>query len=46
MSRHLVSVSRADVDKALADFTQRGWVEVDPRQVLLIDMERLARRAR
>jgi CRP/FNR family transcriptional regulator len=42
----LVGASRETVNKALADFTQRGWVEVDQRQVLLIDMERLARRAR
>ncbi len=42
----LVGASRETVNKALADFTQRGWIEVDQRQVLLIDMERLARRAR
>ncbi|MGI9196049.1 MAG: Crp/Fnr family transcriptional regulator [Candidatus Nanopelagicales bacterium] len=42
----LVGASRETVNKALADFTQRGWIEVDQREVLLIDMERLARRAR
>ena len=42
----LVGASRETVNKALADFTQRGWVEVDQRKVLLIIMERLARRAR
>ncbi len=42
----LVGASRETVNKALADFTQRGWIEVNQRQVLLIDMERLARRAR
>lgn len=42
----LVGASRETVNKALADFTQRGWIEVDQRQVLLVDMERLARRAR
>lgn len=42
----LVGASRETVNKALADFTQRGWIEVDQRQVLLMDMERLARRAR
>ncbi len=42
----LVGASRETVNKALADFTQRGWIEVDQRQVLLLDMERLARRAR
>ncbi len=42
----LVGASRETVNKALADFTSRGWIEVDQRQVLLMDMERLARRAR
>lgn len=42
----LVGASRETVNKALADFTQRGWIEVDQRQVLIVDMERLARRAR
>ena len=42
----LVGASRETVNKALADFTQRGWIEVDQRQVMLLDMERLARRAR
>ena len=42
----LVGASRETVNKALADFTGRGWIEVDQRQVLLMDMERLARRAR
>jgi CRP-like cAMP-binding protein len=42
----LVGASRETVNKALADFGQRGWIRVDQREVLLIDLERLARRAR
>lgn len=42
----LVGASRETVNKALADFTQRNWVQVDQREVILLDMERLARRAR
>ena len=42
----LVGASRETVNKALADFTQRGWIVVDQREVILLDMERLARRAR
>lgn len=42
----LVGASRETVNKALADFTQRGWIQVDQREVVLLDMERLARRAR
>jgi len=42
----LVGASRETVNKALADFTQRGWIVVDQREVVLLDMERLARRAR
>ena len=42
----LVGASRETVNKALADFTQRGWIVVDQREVVLVDVERLARRAR
>lgn len=42
----LVGASRETVNKALADFAQRGWVELEPKAVLLIDLERLQRRAR
>jgi len=42
----LVGASRETVNKALADFTQRGCIVVDQREVVLVDMERLARRAR
>ncbi|MHC8495854.1 MAG: Crp/Fnr family transcriptional regulator [Actinomycetes bacterium] len=42
----LVGASRETVNKALADFTQRGWIRVDQREVLLLSVDRLARRAR
>lgn len=42
----LVGASRETVNKALADFAQRGWVRVDQREVLLLSLDRLARRAR
>ena len=42
----LVGASRETVNKALADFAQRGWLRVDQREVLLLSIDRLARRAR
>jgi CRP-like cAMP-binding protein len=42
----LVGASRETVNKALADFTQRGWLRLESRQVLIVDVERLRRRAR
>jgi CRP-like cAMP-binding protein len=42
----LVGASRETVNKALADFAQRGWLRLEPRSVVLIDIERLKRRAR
>lgn len=42
----LVGASRETVNKALADFAQRGWVRLETRQVLILDVERLGRRAR
>jgi CRP-like cAMP-binding protein len=42
----LVGASRETVNKALADFSSRGWMRVDSRAVTLLDRERLARRAR
>ena len=42
----LVGASRETVNKALADFTQRGWIRLESRQVLIVDVERLGRRAR
>ena len=42
----LVGASRETVNKALADFAGRGWIRVDGRAVILLDADRLARRAR
>lgn len=42
----LVGASRETVNKALADFASRGWIRLEARAVLLIDIERLRRRAR
>ena len=42
----LVGASRETVNKALADFATRGWVRREGRAVVLLDMDRLERRAR
>ena len=42
----LVGASRETVNKALADFATRGWLRLDSRAVVLLDRDRLARRAR
>jgi CRP-like cAMP-binding protein len=42
----LVGASRETVNKALADFSQRGWIRIEQRSVILLDVERLERRAR
>ncbi|MDZ7578624.1 MAG: Crp/Fnr family transcriptional regulator [Candidatus Nanopelagicales bacterium] len=42
----LVGASRETVNKALADFAQRGWIRLDSRSVTLADVDRLQRRAR
>jgi CRP/FNR family transcriptional regulator, cyclic AMP receptor protein len=42
----LVGASRETVNKALADFASRGWLRLEARAVVLLDPERLARRAR
>jgi len=42
----LVGASRETVNKALADFASRGWLTLEPRSVLLLDVDRLQRRAR
>jgi CRP/FNR family transcriptional regulator len=41
----LVGASRETVNKALADFTQRGWISLEPRTVVLLDVERLQKRS-
>ncbi len=42
----LVGASRETVNKSLADFAARGWVKLEPRAVLVTDVERLTKRAR
>src|SRR5574342_545543 len=42
----LVGASRETVNKALADFAARGWIRLDGQSVIVLDPERLARRAR
>jgi CRP/FNR family cyclic AMP-dependent transcriptional regulator len=42
----LVGASRETVNKALADFTSRGWIRLEQRSVVLLDVDRLRRRAR
>jgi CRP-like cAMP-binding protein len=42
----LVGASRETVNKALADFAARGWVRREGRAIVLLDMDRLERRAR
>jgi CRP-like cAMP-binding protein len=41
----LVGASRETVNKALADFAGRGWIQLESRSVVLLDVERLRRRA-
>ena len=40
----LVGASRETVNKALADFAGRGWVRLEPRSVVVLDIERLSKR--
>ena len=42
----LVGASRETVNKSLADFVSRGWIHLEGRAVTLLDLDRLARRAR
>jgi CRP/FNR family transcriptional regulator, cyclic AMP receptor protein len=42
----LVGASRETVNKALADFAARGWLQISARSVLILDSERLRKRAR
>lgn len=41
----LVGASRETVNKALADFVQRNWIKLEPRAVLILELERLQKRA-
>src|SRR5215472_8720238 len=42
----LVGASRETVNKALADFATRGWLQLSAKSVLLLEPERLRRRSR
>jgi CRP-like cAMP-binding protein len=42
----LVGASRETVNKALADFASRGWIKLEARAVVLMDVERIRGRAR
>jgi CRP/FNR family transcriptional regulator, cyclic AMP receptor protein len=42
----LVGASRETVNKALSEFAHRGWLRIEGRSVLLLEPDRLARRAR
>jgi CRP/FNR family cyclic AMP-dependent transcriptional regulator len=42
----LVGASRETVNKALADFASRGWLRLEPRSVVIMDLDRLTRRSR
>ena len=42
----LVGASRETVNKALADFAQRGWIKLEARAVMIIDYDRLLKRGR
>ncbi len=42
----LVGASRETVNKALADFAHRGWIRLEGKTVVILDHDRLARRAR
>jgi CRP/FNR family transcriptional regulator, cyclic AMP receptor protein len=42
----LVGASRETVNKALSDFVARGWLQLAAKSVLLVDPERLRKRAR
>ena len=42
----LVGASRETVNKALADFASRGWVKLEPRAVIVLNLQRLAQRSK
>jgi CRP-like cAMP-binding protein len=42
----LVGASRETVNKALTDFADRGWLQLEGKSMLICDSEQLARRAR
>ncbi|MGO2862893.1 MAG: Crp/Fnr family transcriptional regulator, partial [Brevibacterium sp.] len=42
----LVGASRETVNKALADFAARGFIRLEARSVVILDMDRMRNRAR
>ena len=42
----LVGASRETVNKALAEFVQRGWIRLENRAVVILDLQRLRQRSR
>lgn len=42
----LVGTSRENVNKALTDFSRRGWIRLHDKTLLILDSEHLIRRAR
>ncbi len=42
----LVGASRETVNKALADFASRGWLRLEQRSVVILDVDRMSRRSR
>ncbi|GGG55542.1 transcriptional regulator [Kocuria dechangensis] len=42
----LVGASRETVNKALAEFVQRGWIRLEARAVVILDLQRLKQRSR
>ena len=42
----LVGASRETVNKALAEFAQRGWIRLEQKSVTLTDVDRLLRRSK
>ena len=42
----LVGASREPVNKALAGFVPRGWIRLEARAVVILDLPRLRQRSR
>jgi len=42
----LIGASRENVNKALAEFSGRGWIRLADKGVMILDSERLMQRAR
>ena len=42
----LVGASRETVNKALADFATRGWIKLEPRSVIVLDLIKLEKRSK